>query len=53
MQAVKMLGFTSKLTNILQGLRVKELKLAARFRRLLCAGVFFSEPRFLGNLTLF
>jgi hypothetical protein len=48
-----MLGFTGKLTDILQGLRVKELKLAARFRRLFCAGTFFSEPCFLECLTLF
>jgi ATP-binding cassette subfamily C (CFTR/MRP) protein 1 len=44
-KAVKFLGFTRKLTDILQGLRVKELKIAALFRRLLCARVFFGTLR--------
>jgi ATP-binding cassette subfamily C (CFTR/MRP) protein 1 len=40
-KAVKILGFTPKVTEILQGLRVKELKLSTLFRRLLCATSFF------------
>lgn len=36
-----MLGFTSILTDIIQGLRVAELKLSNLFRKLLCVRVFF------------
>ncbi|RDW71574.1 cyclic peptide transporter [Coleophoma cylindrospora] len=43
MKAVKVLGFTPTITNIVQGLRVKELKLSFVFRRLLVAGAFFSN----------
>lgn len=35
-----MLGFTSILQNIIQGLRITELKLSSVFRRLLCIRVF-------------
>ncbi|KAF4634221.1 hypothetical protein G7Y89_g3892 [Cudoniella acicularis] len=41
--AVKMLGFSDKLTEILQGLRVKELRISNLFRRLLCVRVFFAN----------
>lgn len=37
-----MLGFVDKLTELLQGLRIKELQLAGLFRRLLVASEFFS-----------
>lgn len=42
MKAVKMLGFTGTITNLVQGLRVKELQLAARSRRLLSFQSLFS-----------
>ncbi|MAD85036.1 MAG: hypothetical protein CL912_18915 [Deltaproteobacteria bacterium] len=42
-QAVKLLGFTDRLTDICQGLRVKELQTAKYFRQLLVARVFFGE----------
>jgi hypothetical protein len=35
-----MLGFTSILQNIIQGLRITELKLSSVFRKLLCIRVF-------------
>jgi hypothetical protein len=35
-----MLGFTRILQNIIQGLRITELKLSSKFRRLLCIRVF-------------
>ena len=38
-----MLGYTPKVTEILQDLRVNELKLSSMFRRLLCATTFFSN----------
>ncbi|KAE8452406.1 hypothetical protein EG329_001107 [Mollisiaceae sp. DMI_Dod_QoI] len=43
MKSVKMLGFTSILTTIIQGLRVTELKLSTLFRKLLCVRVFFGN----------
>ncbi|RDW82931.1 cyclic peptide transporter [Coleophoma crateriformis] len=43
MKAVKFLGFTPTIINIVQGLRVKELQLSFVFRRLLVAGAFFSN----------
>lgn len=36
-----MLGFSSVLTAIIQGLRIAELRLSTRFRKLLCVRVFF------------
>jgi hypothetical protein len=36
-----MLGFTDRLRDIIQGLRVHELRLSIRFRRLLLIRVFF------------
>ncbi len=44
-QSVKMLGFTSILTTIIQGLRVTELKLSTLFRKLLCVRVFFGTSK--------
>ncbi|KAG9231678.1 putative multidrug resistance-associated protein [Amylocarpus encephaloides] len=41
--ATKMLGFVDKLTELLQGLRIKELQLAGLFRRLLVASEFFTN----------
>ncbi|EHK96575.1 putative Multidrug resistance-associated protein 1 [Glarea lozoyensis 74030] len=38
-----MLGFVDKLTELLQGLRIKELQLAGLFRRLLVASEFFTN----------
>ncbi len=38
-----MLGFTAILTDIIQGLRITELKLSNLFRRLLCVRVFLGE----------
>lgn len=35
-----MLGFTSILQDIIQGLRITELKLSSVFRKLLCVRVF-------------
>ncbi|KAK0120207.1 hypothetical protein ONS95_011613 [Cadophora gregata] len=43
MKAIKLLGFTDKLTDICQGLRVRELKIARYFRQLLVARVFFAN----------
>ncbi|KAE9376787.1 putative ATP-binding cassette transporter [Stipitochalara longipes BDJ] len=43
MKSVKMLGFTSILTRIIQGLRVTELKLSSLFRKLLCVRVFLGN----------
>ncbi|CZR62077.1 related to multidrug resistance protein [Phialocephala subalpina] len=43
MKSVKMLGFTSILTSIIQGLRVAELRLSTLFRKLLCVRVFFGR----------
>jgi ATP-binding cassette subfamily C (CFTR/MRP) protein 1 len=40
LQGIKMLGFTDRLTEIIQGLRVKELQLSTKFRRLLIVRVF-------------
>jgi hypothetical protein len=40
-----MLGFASILTNIIQGLRVTELKLSSLYRRLLCVRVFLGIAR--------
>ncbi|MCJ1434939.1 hypothetical protein MMC27_004309 [Xylographa pallens] len=51
MKAIKMLGFTDRLTNLIQGLRVKELKLSILFRRLLCGRVFFANS--MGTLAPF
>ncbi|KAH7329994.1 putative ATP-binding cassette transporter [Rhexocercosporidium sp. MPI-PUGE-AT-0058] len=45
MKPCKMLGFSSILTNIIQGLRIAEVKLSNLYRRLLCVRVF------LGNST--
>lgn len=41
-----MLGFSSILTSIIQGLRVSELRLSTRFRKLLCVRVFFGMLKF-------
>lgn len=41
LKGIKMLGFTDRLTEIIQGLRVKELRLSTQFRRLLLFRVFF------------
>ncbi|KAH7346292.1 putative ATP-binding cassette transporter [Rhexocercosporidium sp. MPI-PUGE-AT-0058] len=43
MKAVKLLGFTNRLTDILQGLRVRELRIARFFRQLLVMRVFFAN----------
>ncbi|KAG4443574.1 hypothetical protein IFR05_000951 [Cadophora sp. M221] len=43
MKPCKMLGFTSILTNIIQGLRIAEVKLSNLYRRLLCIRVFFGN----------
>ncbi|KAM0132971.1 hypothetical protein ACHAP3_006261 [Botrytis cinerea] len=43
MKAVKMLGFTESLTNMVQSLRVKEVYLSQLFRRLLCGRVFLAN----------
>ncbi|KAN0096080.1 putative ATP-binding cassette transporter [Hyaloscypha variabilis] len=43
MKALKILGFTPVVTEIVQGLRVKELKIASLFRRLLCTSTFFAN----------
>ncbi|KAE9371145.1 putative multidrug resistance-associated protein [Stipitochalara longipes BDJ] len=43
MKALKILGFTPVVTEIVQGLRVKELKIAGLFRRLLCTSTFFAN----------
>lgn len=40
-----MLGFANILTNIIQGLRVTELKLSSLYRRLLCVRVFLGIAR--------
>jgi ATP-binding cassette subfamily C (CFTR/MRP) protein 1 len=40
-----MLGFTSLLQNIIQGLRITELKLSSVFRRLLCIRVFLGNAQ--------
>ncbi|PVH78403.1 putative ATP-binding cassette transporter [Cadophora sp. DSE1049] len=57
MKAVKLLGFTDKLTDICQGLRVRELRIARYFRQLLVARVFFANSMTfvtpLATLTLF
>ncbi|KAK0104754.1 hypothetical protein ONS95_005024 [Cadophora gregata] len=45
MKPCKMLGFSSILTDVIQGLRVTEVRLSNMFRRLLCVRVF------LGNST--
>jgi len=42
-----MLGFTSILQNIIQGLRITELKLSSVFRRLLCVRVFLGTAQFI------
>jgi ATP-binding cassette subfamily C (CFTR/MRP) protein 1 len=46
-KGIKMLGFTNRLTEIIQGLRVRELNLSTRFRRLLWVRVFLgtASPR--------
>ena len=46
-KSVKMLGFTSILTNIIQGLRVTELRLSSLFRRFLCVRVFLGITDYL------
>jgi ATP-binding cassette subfamily C (CFTR/MRP) protein 1 len=38
-----MLGFTTRLTEIIQNLRVRELNLSTRFRKLLLVRVFFGK----------
>ncbi|KUJ07957.1 putative ATP-binding cassette transporter [Mollisia scopiformis] len=43
MKSVKMLGFTSILSSIIQSLRITELKLSTLFRKLLCVRVFFGN----------
>ncbi|KAL2069425.1 hypothetical protein VTL71DRAFT_14104 [Oculimacula yallundae] len=43
MKVVKLLGFTDKLSDILQGLRVRELYIAEFFRQLLVVRVFFAN----------
>ncbi|KAH7410668.1 putative ATP-binding cassette transporter [Cadophora sp. MPI-SDFR-AT-0126] len=57
MKAVKLLGFTDILTDICQGLRVRELRIARYFRQLLVARVFFANSMTfvtpLVTLTLF
>jgi ABC-type multidrug transport system fused ATPase/permease subunit len=42
-KGIKMLGFTNRLTEIIQGLRVRELHLSTRFRRLLWVRVFLAN----------
>jgi len=44
-KSVKMLGFVSLLTNIIQGLRITELRLSSLFRKLLCVRVFLGNYR--------
>ncbi|KAG4438100.1 hypothetical protein IFR05_006421 [Cadophora sp. M221] len=43
MKAVKLLGFTDKLTDLLQRLRVRELRIARFYRKLLVGRVFFAN----------
>ncbi|KAH6718942.1 putative ATP-binding cassette transporter [Leptodontidium sp. MPI-SDFR-AT-0119] len=43
MKPCKMLGFSSILTNIIQGLRIAEVKLSNLYRRLLCVRVLFGN----------
>lgn len=43
MKSVKMLGFTDRLGNLVQGLRVAELQLAKMFRKLLIVHVFLAN----------
>ena len=40
LKGIKMLGFTDRLTEIIQGLRERELRLSTQFRRLLLVRVF-------------
>jgi hypothetical protein len=40
LKGIKMLGFTNRLTEIIQGLRMTELRLSNRFRKLLLVRVF-------------
>lgn len=42
-QPCKMLGFSSILENIIQGLRIVEVNLSNMYRRLLCVRVFLGE----------
>lgn len=44
-----MLGFTEKVSDIIQALRVKELMLSTLFRRLLCIRVFFDKLVFVDS----
>jgi hypothetical protein len=46
-----MLGFTDRLTTIIQGLRVKELCLSTKFRRLLIFRVFLSSSTIVEGLA--
>lgn len=38
-----MLGFTDLLEDLIQSLRVRELGLSTKFRKLLCGRIFFGE----------
>lgn len=51
-QAVKMLGLTDILTELVQNLRVTELKLSTKFRKLLCLRIFLGESDVGRNASL-
>jgi ATP-binding cassette subfamily C (CFTR/MRP) protein 1 len=41
LKGIKMLGFTNRLKEIIQGLRMRELRLSTKWRRLVLIRVFF------------